>query len=1075
MSANLSVVLGADTTGLKQNITQAKNILAQYSDTANKATNSIKQNADVSKEQVAAYSRVIKSLDKINSGSMASSQAQKALATQVKELKMQWDGLSESAKNGAFGKSLSDTLTSGTAQLKQMQAQMAEVNASFGNLGGDKPLKKQLKQMTNELTQMTAKYRAMSDAEKNSAGGQELQRKMSDLRNKAGKLQDTIGDVNQEIKVLASDTKNLDVFNDALGIGADAMSLYSSVIAKVTGNEAALKDAIATVMTVQSAANLMTKVTNALQSSSAIMLKIRAIQEKAAAVAINIKTAAENKGKVATVAATAAQKAFNVVAKANPYVLLASAVIAVGTALLAFSRKTKEATESEKDMISVSKNLKTIQDEAQKSFAEKASETQGKYKLLQARWNSLKTDMEKKKFLQDNKAIMEELGKKIGISAKQANTLSGAYKILVTDVKKVTQALIEQAKAQVAADNVTKLLTAKESEYQRIKAEESKKLSDFAKNQRAIVGTKVIDTTKTTFGPNGPTYGTRDYTQEEANAKIEEERLKRIQSLQKRWAAIRNKLDKEIVGEAKKAATATTEVFNKIMGNSDDTATNKTKDKLKNKKKELDAYETLNKQISDLEKKEKGLAALGKDTKAISTELNKLKNKKFDIDFSIEYGENAKSPEALVAKLDKELSNLQFALRFETDETKRQQLQKQIQELVEKREGYKIQLSFDKEKFAKEWSDAMSNNDSSNSTLEQRNPSKFTPIAVTKDDKFYQMLDMAQAKLDDLSNKYAKATDQLNKMLEVERKAGDAGVDLTDEQNSEMEQQIALVNALGQSYAELRTQIDNAMSTKSVEELSKAFRHKLQDGIFSTVDTLGNLNSASMNIYSTWKGLKNNLQDKDAFEQVTTVIGATISTIQEAIGVYETISRVIELAGEIAEIASAKKVAAATAEGAAVTAEAAAETTANTTKAASEVASNTTEMASDLIASSVNQVLTATENTAAYASIPFAGPALAAAAMATYQALWASAAIPVFAKGGIVNGATSIGDYNIARVNDGEMILSGTQQKRLFDLLNGGSTHSSLGNSIGGNVVFKVKGKDLVGTLNNHYKRSNKI
>jgi hypothetical protein len=100
---------------------------------------------------------------------------------------------------------------------------------------------------------------------------------MDELRAKAGVLKDTIGDVSSEIAVMASDTPNLDVFNDVIGISGDALSAYSSILAKVTGDEDSLKDAIATVMAVQSTANLLTKVTNALQSSSTIMLKTRAI------------------------------------------------------------------------------------------------------------------------------------------------------------------------------------------------------------------------------------------------------------------------------------------------------------------------------------------------------------------------------------------------------------------------------------------------------------------------------------------------------------------------------------------------------------------------------------------------------------------------------------------------------------------------------------------------------------------------------------------------------------------------------------------------------------------------------
>lgn len=78
-----------------------------------------------------------------------------------------------------------------------------------------------------------------------------------------------------------------------------------------------------------------------------------------------------------------------------------------------------------------------------------------------------------------------------------------------------------------------------------------------------------------------------------------------------------------------------------------------------------------------------------------------------------------------------------------------------------------------------------------------------------------------------------------------------------------------------------------------------------------------------------------------------------------------------------------------------------------------------------------------------------------------------------FAEGGIVGGATSIGDYNLARVNAGEMILNGRQQNHLFNMLNGIGTPES--NGVSGNVVFTIRGNDLVGTLNNYNKKMGRV
>lgn len=80
-----------------------------------------------------------------------------------------------------------------------------------------------------------------------------------------------------------------------------------------------------------------------------------------------------------------------------------------------------------------------------------------------------------------------------------------------------------------------------------------------------------------------------------------------------------------------------------------------------------------------------------------------------------------------------------------------------------------------------------------------------------------------------------------------------------------------------------------------------------------------------------------------------------------------------------------------------------------------------------------------------------------------------------YASGGIIQGANTIGDYNLARVNSGEMILNGTQQARLFNLLNGSSVFN--GSSINnlGQVEFKIKGQELVGVLNNYNKKIGRV
>jgi hypothetical protein len=72
-----------------------------------------------------------------------------------------------------------------------------------------------------------------------------------------------------------------------------------------------------------------------------------------------------------------------------------------------------------------------------------------------------------------------------------------------------------------------------------------------------------------------------------------------------------------------------------------------------------------------------------------------------------------------------------------------------------------------------------------------------------------------------------------------------------------------------------------------------------------------------------------------------------------------------------------------------------------------------------------------------------------------------------FSGGGIVGGTSYTGDRLTARVNSGEMILNATQQRSLFQMLNGG------GSTGGGSSV--VRGEDIYLVLRNYGRRTGKI
>lgn len=115
--------------------------------------------------------------------------------------------------------------------------------------------------------------------------------------------------------------------------------------------------------------------------------------------------------------------------------------------------------------------------------------------------------------------------------------------------------------------------------------------------------------------------------------------------------------------------------------------------------------------------------------------------------------------------------------------------------------------------------------------------------------------------------------------------------------------------------------------------------------------------------------------------------------------------------------------------------------------------------------------------TASAAKLPFPyNLASIASVVATLMGVFASISSIAkggFADGGIFSGKTTIGDYNLARVNAGEMILNNRQQQHLFNLLNGNTQVNA--RTDGGNVTFTIHGSDLQGTLANYNKRRNRV
>lgn len=442
------------------------------------------------------------------------------------------------------------------------------------------------------------------------------------------------------------------------------------------------------------------------------------------------------------------------------------------------------------------------------------------------------------------------------------------------------------------------------------------------------------------------------------------------------------------------------------------------------------------------------LAISDEDRKKIQKEINDLTKKKEAIELSLKVQPDAGSLQSLEDSISKKQKELKLAV----SDSSREQIQKEIDELTGQKQAIEILL---KPAIDDKGIEGLKDKISQHSEKKQNQPSgNKVSQAETKADNLKEELKYNQ----DIVKSYREQYKAVQSRLK-------AGVTLTTNESK-----------LADIYEDAKKKVDDLTSAydnaaKSAEQLkaNSTFNKKMYSGIKGTIKTIGSLNDSVVGVTSTWENMAENWNDMSTFKKVTSSISAVISTINEAMGAYEAISDVVQLFGEISEASAAKKVAADATEMASDSTK----TALSTANSQVEIANNQQEQMSDLASVGTKQASAIASATASGAKLPF--PAnLAAIAAGIAAVVAAFAMISSFADGGIIGGNTTLGDMNIARVNKGEMILNGTQQKRLFSILDG-NVSASPNNITSGNVKFEIKGSTLVGVLKNHNSKMNKV
>ena len=282
-----------------------------------------------------------------------------------------------------------------TSQILEQRKRQAELNAVIEQ-GNEKhtrtrtlimDAREQLIQMRSAGLQDTAQYQQV---------GQEV-----------AKMRTQMALVNAEMEYLSNPNKNLLVLKTGLQGIAGSASLVVGIMGFFNQKS---EEMIMLQTKIQSLLGIIVGLEttyNTVKKTGILMRAVEDLQTKA----LIASQALEAKAKTTNIALTwsevAAQKAFNLVAKSNPYVILASAILTVVGGIALLIKANKEGAKAQEEANKKMEEEQRLRKNAAYSVAQQMVE----YKKLQTEWKSMNESLDKqKKFIKNNQSEFQKLG-----------------------------------------------------------------------------------------------------------------------------------------------------------------------------------------------------------------------------------------------------------------------------------------------------------------------------------------------------------------------------------------------------------------------------------------------------------------------------------------------------------------------------------------------------------------------------------------------------------------------------------------------------------------------------------------
>ena len=238
-------------------------------------------------------------------------------------VKLRIDSKEYDANIKRAGQALTDyfnKVKEGGGTLMHLDEGVMEAVKAMGDLGTQATnTKGQLRELTQATADMTVAYRSLTDEEKASPLGQAMQKSIAQMTERAGEMRDAMADVQASIQHAASDTRMFDQLAGGATLLTSSLQTAQGA-ARLFGVE--MGDSVKVLADLQAAMAVtsgLQQLQNLLQKQSALMQGVNALQ-----------------------------KEFNLLAAANPYALLATAVAAVAGAYMLYQKNASEAEKAQK-------------------------------------------------------------------------------------------------------------------------------------------------------------------------------------------------------------------------------------------------------------------------------------------------------------------------------------------------------------------------------------------------------------------------------------------------------------------------------------------------------------------------------------------------------------------------------------------------------------------------------------------------------------------------------------------------------------------------------------------------------